>query len=375
MIVCARCKNRNPDGVKSCRFCGATLPAAKWEASGPVEQAPLVEQESLKDAPVKPPSEETGKPLVEAAEKSETTRPDTPFKPETAEGTVRKPIIPVDPKPDTSIQPPGQPPPGSPVTSAPTRKPLSWIVMALLAAGTGGGGYFTGYYSEIGAKRSLAELDEKFRAQQVRLEQTEAKLKEQIAQMSREHGQTDGINAQVAAKDAEIKKLKDQLTALQSKLAVEVKARETATRQLEVAQTQSGRESADRQRQLTQTKQNFEALQERLKQTEARLAAATADLAKARERPPAAARQPKTGVLIWVGDVKHNKNVEFRDGKLHGGGSLSGSLPGIPVTMQVEDSAHVSISVAPGTDNNWSRISFKVRGEGATTVRLFWTAR
>jgi hypothetical protein len=346
MIVCVRCRNRNPDADKVCRFCGAPLPPAATPVVPVIPVHESIAPPEEREAPPPPP------PVI-PLERLE-TRP-----------VIENPVVPVEPKPPL---PPPQPP-------QPQRSWLSWILTALLTAGSGGGGYYAGSSTDNGSKQTLADLTEKSRRLQAQLDMAEAKVKEQSAQLALQQDQAAGINTQAAAKDAEIRNVRDQLSRAQTKLTAEVNARVAATHQLEVIQSQFTHGSGERQNQLAQMKQNLDEVQGRLKQTEARLAAATRDLAKAPEHQSAAVRQPKSGVLVWYGEVKKKRNVEIRDGQLRGSGSLAGSLPGGPVHVQAEDSTHVTISVAPSPDNHWNRIVFKVQGDGATTARLVWTAQ
>lgn len=54
-------------------------------------------------------------------------------------------------------------------------------------------------------------------------------------------------------------------------------------------------------------------------------------------------------------------------------GSLSGSpLPGVLCMVQLSDSKHFSVAVAPAPSNQWQKIVLNVRGKGIMKVKLSW---
>lgn len=86
----------------------------------------------------------------------------------------------------------------------------------------------------------------------------------------------------------------------------------------------------------------------------------------------ASATRPQTGTLTWTGQLNTNTILVISEDKASFG-SLNGSLPGVPVKIEVEP-ASVKIRQAPSSDNDWSRIMLHNGDERLTTVTIRWTS-
>jgi hypothetical protein len=103
----------------------------------------------------------------------------------------------------------------------------------------------------------------------------------------------------------------------------------------------------------------------------AKLQAVIAGLQEQNRRLQAA---PRHGWLVWSGNLPAGKIVEI-DNTHASVGSLSGSLPGTPVTIEPADPDRVTITANPEPANGWNRVVFRVKDNGKTPVRLLWVVR
>lgn len=92
------------------------------------------------------------------------------------------------------------------------------------------------------------------------------------------------------------------------------------------------------------------------------------------EPPPAstAARYtgPSSGLLQWSG--KLDKNVEVTiDGASASTGTLTGSLPGVPVILET-DLTNVGFAEMPGPSNGWKKLKLRSKKNQNIVVSIRW---
>lgn len=87
---------------------------------------------------------------------------------------------------------------------------------------------------------------------------------------------------------------------------------------------------------------------------------------------PAAPRYsgPASGVIVWSGQLEGGAAVTI-DGINATSGTVNGSLPGVPVLIEVSP-AEVAISEAPSPGNGWKRFSVRSRKNRHTVVTIRW---
>jgi hypothetical protein len=88
-------------------------------------------------------------------------------------------------------------------------------------------------------------------------------------------------------------------------------------------------------------------------------------------RPPAY-RGPSAGTLIWTGQVEKNTLVTI-NGDQVSFGRLTGELPGVPVSIQIQPDAFV-VFEGPGPQNNWKRLSLRSVKRVRSAV-IIWSLR
>jgi len=91
--------------------------------------------------------------------------------------------------------------------------------------------------------------------------------------------------------------------------------------------------------------------------------------------PPAkpAHSGPRSGVLIWSGQLERNGLIEIAGGTASGlPGTLRGELPGVPVIIEVEPK-DVGVAEAPSPQNGWKRLVLRSRGQRMSVVTIKWT--
>jgi hypothetical protein len=91
--------------------------------------------------------------------------------------------------------------------------------------------------------------------------------------------------------------------------------------------------------------------------------------AVAHEQPPYLG--PSTGTLVWEGPVDGADLIDIQDGSPNRG-SVSGTLPGVPVMVQAFPANAVTIAVAPSPSNGWRRIVLRVKAKGVKKVTVRW---
>jgi hypothetical protein len=88
--------------------------------------------------------------------------------------------------------------------------------------------------------------------------------------------------------------------------------------------------------------------------------------------PPPAYRGPSSGELVWEGPIKGTELITIENGQASSG-TVTGTLPGVAVLIQPTDTKKVSIASTPGPRNQYSRVVFRVTGNGNTKVTLKWS--
>ncbi len=83
-------------------------------------------------------------------------------------------------------------------------------------------------------------------------------------------------------------------------------------------------------------------------------------------------KPPETGIISWTGKLGKNAVLVITEDRASVG-SLSGKLPGVPVTIRV-DPASVLVRESPGAANNWKQIILNSGTEKQTSITIRWTA-
>jgi hypothetical protein len=151
--------------------------------------------------------------------------------------------------------------------------------------------------------------------------------------------------------------LKDDLERQQAEL--ELKNRQLADAQKAI-EAQKLKDAEDAGRASEQTKRDLE----------------TAQRAKEKElsvppRVQAPYMGPSSGSLVWEGPVDGADLIDIQDGSPNRG-SLTGTLPGVPIMVQAFPANDVTIAVAPSPSNGWKRIVLRVRAKGLKKVTVRW---
>jgi hypothetical protein len=84
-------------------------------------------------------------------------------------------------------------------------------------------------------------------------------------------------------------------------------------------------------------------------------------------------RPSSSGELVWTGSLEGDSILTIQDGQYPSVGSLAGSLPGVPVQIQVEPAA-VSVVTAPGPENDWKLLVISTGGQPRTRITVRWSA-
>ena len=82
---------------------------------------------------------------------------------------------------------------------------------------------------------------------------------------------------------------------------------------------------------------------------------------------------PSSGSLVWEGEVQGVTLVTIMGGKVDQGRIVSGSLPGVSVSLQPKDGKHVIIAAPPSPSNRYQRLAFRVQGKGTVQQTILWT--
>lgn len=90
--------------------------------------------------------------------------------------------------------------------------------------------------------------------------------------------------------------------------------------------------------------------------------------------PPAstAARYtgPSSGMLMWSGKLDRNAVVTI-DGSSASAGTLTGSLPGVPVTLET-DLTNIGFAEMPSPSNGWRKVSLRSKKSQNIVVNIRW---
>lgn len=422
MTVCTRCRNRNLETAKVCRFCGAPLPQKETspptgdqqpqptgqrteEPKQPVkgDTQPFKPPVTVDPGEIKPPAvidelkpsgppkddadltsthlqlpDEPASKTLQAQEREipvvkdtpEITRPQAP--PETQEPPDDRGGVSPSPPVFTGPAPPPPPPPLPP----PSRSPW-WLAAVLAVIAAGGAGYLGGARTARNSQANLQDLAAKVQSQHRLVDQANRTASEQAAEITRLNNQIEATKVGISGKDGAIQDIQNRAAQTKNDLSAKLKTQDATIKRLEQqlkdSQAAYARDIATRQTLLTQLNHSYEAAQEKVQQLKSQLS--TVQIAKPRDSSQTAVPQPKSGIITWSGNVRRNKTIEIRNGRPRTEGSFMGALPGIPVTIRPENPSLVSIVVSPGPENQWNRLAFKVQGSGPTTVKLFWTAQ
>jgi len=186
--------------------------------------------------------------------------------------------------------------------------------------------------------------------------------------------------------DDSLRRERDRLAAERVRLEqVQQQAREQEQRhQQDLAQRQQ--EAEAQQRTLAELKAKQEEQQRQIDEGRRKLAEDQAQRereAQARRIAPPAVpapfsppapvyRGPSSGELVWEGMIKGTELITIENGQASSG-TVTGALPGVAVLIQPTDTKKVSIASTPGPRNQYSRVVFRVAGNGNTRVTLKWS--
>ena len=81
---------------------------------------------------------------------------------------------------------------------------------------------------------------------------------------------------------------------------------------------------------------------------------------------------PTSGSMTWQGDVEGPELLVIENGRANFGSVTGSPLPGVMCMVQISDSKHFSIAVAPAPSNQWGKVVLNVHGKGLMKVRLTW---
>ncbi len=84
-------------------------------------------------------------------------------------------------------------------------------------------------------------------------------------------------------------------------------------------------------------------------------------------------RGPSAGTLIWSGQIESNTLVAINGDRVNFG-RLTGELPGVPVTIQIEGNAFMILE-PPGPENNWKKLSLRSLKRIRGPVVIKWGVR
>jgi hypothetical protein len=89
-------------------------------------------------------------------------------------------------------------------------------------------------------------------------------------------------------------------------------------------------------------------------------------------KPAPAARYsgPASGALIWSGKMEKGDTITL-DGSTASQGTLNGSLPGVPVMVDIQPN-DMGIAEAPGPSNGWKRLVLRTQKKRNIVVTITW---
>ena len=79
---------------------------------------------------------------------------------------------------------------------------------------------------------------------------------------------------------------------------------------------------------------------------------------------------PKEGRLVWTGELEPGEAIDFS--AKDAAGSVSGSLPGVPVSIEVHPTS-VHVVTSPAAANQWRRLVVRNDGKKQPVVLVNWT--
>jgi hypothetical protein len=82
---------------------------------------------------------------------------------------------------------------------------------------------------------------------------------------------------------------------------------------------------------------------------------------------------PSQGTIVWEGQVHGSTTVSIEGNQPSIGTIAGGGLPGLPCTVQLENSNQATLQSSPAAWNGWKLILLQVRGNGRVTVRIDWS--
>ena len=78
---------------------------------------------------------------------------------------------------------------------------------------------------------------------------------------------------------------------------------------------------------------------------------------------------PKEGRLVWTGELEAGQEIDLT--AKDAAGSASGSLPGVPVSIEVHPTS-VHVVTPPGPANQWRRLVVRNDGKKVAVVLMNW---
>jgi hypothetical protein len=81
---------------------------------------------------------------------------------------------------------------------------------------------------------------------------------------------------------------------------------------------------------------------------------------------------PKTGVLLWSGQIEKNGTVTIDDAGASRGEVRGNKLPGLPVQITLDNNREFAVEQAPGPANGWKRLTIRSNKGKTSTVRITW---
>lgn len=79
---------------------------------------------------------------------------------------------------------------------------------------------------------------------------------------------------------------------------------------------------------------------------------------------------PSSGMLMWLGKLDKNGVVTI-EGNKASTGTLTGALPGVPVTLET-DLTNVGFAEMPGPSNGWKRVALRSKKSQNIVISIRW---
>jgi hypothetical protein len=79
----------------------------------------------------------------------------------------------------------------------------------------------------------------------------------------------------------------------------------------------------------------------------------------------------QSGQIVWQGRLESDRVLTIQDGQFPSTGTLTGGLPGGPITVEVQPQG-VSIVQAPGAGNSWQLLVIHTGREPRTRIVINW---